>query len=237
MKKTIIVLCLTFANITYAEDSFEVSVNNAPSGLYNTNVVAMTWMPTFCNIRQLKNDENCVNDFKLHGIWPYYHATIDNDNILNYHPSNCYHSEGCTSTKDCDISKETISFLDNDISMQRSYPKNVTLWSHEWKKHGTCSGLNQKDYFELANVYLPKISNHYEKIKMLAQRNKNNSVDVNEIYNLLPHNTSLRCYNIQGDNYLFEVNFFFDRLGKEYNKVKTQIGDRCDGMVFLSWLD
>ncbi len=58
-----------FAQSFHAADPWEVSVEHAPSGRFDTNVVAMTWMPTFCNANNVSNNEICSNEFKLHGIW------------------------------------------------------------------------------------------------------------------------------------------------------------------------
>ncbi len=134
-------------------DPWEVSVEHASCDA-DTNVVANDLF-TFCNANNVSNNEICSNEFKLHGIWPYYIASNDNDKVLNYHPSHCYHSSDSSFSKDCKISTETISYLKEDPAMQRA-PNSVALWSHEWKKHGTCSGLNQKEYFAQANTYLPK---------------------------------------------------------------------------------
>ncbi|WP_305372523.1 ribonuclease T2 family protein [Photobacterium leiognathi] len=139
-------------------------------------------------------------------------------------------------SKDCKISSETISYLKEDPDMQRAYPNSVALWSHEWKKHGTYQRLNQKEYFAQANTYLPKVSPHIIKLKNLIEENKLSPINVSRIYSLLPNNVSLRCKNIQGENYLFEVNFFFNRSGEPHNQVNTQIGGKCNGMVYLSWL-
>ncbi|RSD27276.1 ribonuclease T [Vibrio pectenicida] len=229
-------LLFSFATFSYAIDEFEVSVENAPSGVYDISVISMTWMPTFCEF--ISKDKNiCNNEFKLHGIWPYYTSVEDKDNIINYHPSNCFKSKGCSSTKDCEITADTISFLSKDKDMQKIYHKNLNLWSHEWRKHGTCSGLNQKEYFEQANIYIPKVLESYKNIEKLIMENKNSLVDVEEIYNVSPRNVSLRCLHVDGRNYLFEVNFFFDKSGKALNKVSSQIGDKCSGSIDLRWLN
>uniref|UniRef100_A0A0E0EER9 Uncharacterized protein n=1 Tax=Oryza meridionalis TaxID=40149 RepID=A0A0E0EER9_9ORYZ len=44
---------------------------------------------------------------------------------------------------------------------------NLEFWSHEWKKHGTCSKLTQYGYFEAA-LKLEKLTNNLTKI--LADR-------------------------------------------------------------------
>lgn len=47
--------------------------------------------------------------------------------------------------------------------MERDWPSlacpssdGVRFWSHEWEKHGTCSGLNQHDYFQKALQFKTK---------------------------------------------------------------------------------
>ncbi|CAM2944305.1 ribonuclease T [Vibrio ordalii] len=237
MKKMVLLsLLFLFATFSYAIDDFEVSVENAPSGVYDMNVIAMTWMPTYCEFIS-KDKNNCNNEIKLHGIWPYYNSVDDKDNILNYHPSNCFNSKGCSSTKDCEISDDTISFLSRDKVMQDIYPKSITLWSHEWRKHGTCSGLSQKEYFEQASDYISKLAKSYKKLEALIMEHKNSLVNTEEIYKVLPKNVSLRCIYVDGRSYLFEVNFFFDKSGIPLNKVSTQIGDKCTQNTHLRWLN
>jgi len=218
----------------FAADPWEVSINNAKSGLYDINIYAVTWQPGYCDVNNV-NDDNCVNEFKVHGVWPYYSAKNDDDNVKNYHPDYCFQSKGCSSTKDCVIESKTIDFLKTNKKMQELYPDNEGLWTHEWKKHGTCSGLNQQQYFKQAADYEALVFPKLDKLTRFIENNKNKMVNVNDIRARLPKNTALRCEVKEGTSYLYEINFLLDREGKAHKQVNTQIGGVCEDSIKLSY--
>lgn len=229
----LIMLICYFSSTVYALDDWEVSLDKAPSGKFDFLVYAVSWDPGFCAIH--KNfTENCVNKFKVHGVWPYY-KTDGRDNIRNYHPSNCYNSPGCHSFKVCNINLKTIKKIQKNKILSRLYPNNIGLFTHEWKKHGTCSGLTQFQYFKQAlrykNAIFPKLKNLFSFIK----RHKNETVKTSDIRMKLPKNTSLWCKKYNGKNYLYEINFFITTKGSEFINTNTQIGDKCSQTLTLAW--
>ena len=217
----------------YALDDWEVSLDKAPSGKYDFLVYAVSWNPGFC-ATQKSIITNCTNQFKVHGIWPYY-KTDGRDNIRNYHPSYCYNSRGCHSFIDCDISINTIKKIQQDKTLSALYPRNDNLFKHEWKKHGTCSGLKQFQYFKQAQKYKDSAFPYLRNLFNFIKRHKNESVSVSKLRKRLPKNVSLWCKKYNGKNYLYEVNFFITKKGNKFLKTNTQIGDPCTNQVTLAW--
>lgn len=124
---------------TEADDSFDFYV------------YSMSYQPEFCR----ENDERFVGchdpeeawkgQLTIHGLWP-------NRNSGTW-PSTC-------SDEKFDIS--ILQDLSDDLSLNwpnvkssPDSPGHESFWSHEWSKHGTCSGLSQWDYFRTALDLLP----------------------------------------------------------------------------------
>jgi ribonuclease T2 len=98
-------------------------------GAFDFYVMALSWSPGFCASPAGRNDtQQCGTQrnfgFVLHGLWPQY--------------ENGGWPETCT-TEALDRS------LVNGMLDIMPSPK---LIAHEWAKHGTCSGLSEKEYFE-----------------------------------------------------------------------------------------
>lgn len=119
----------------------------APSAQQNFDfyVLSLSWSPSFCATDDSRggNSEQCnINrrdGFLVHGLWP------QNENGY---------------PKDCAIGSN---------ARQRNYvPRQITaslhdimpsagLVRHQWRKHGTCSGLNQEAYFSTLRQAFNKI--------------------------------------------------------------------------------
>jgi ribonuclease T2 len=103
----------------------------APFDFY---VLSLSWSPTFCAVEGPGNRQQCGTDkgygFILHGLWPQFERDYP---------------------KDCD----TPFGPDVDGSVVRNIigimPSNG-LVRHEWRKHGSCSGLSQEAYFDKARA-------------------------------------------------------------------------------------
>jgi ribonuclease T2 len=105
------------------------------SAKFDFYVLSLSWSPQHCATSRGRGDRNddiqCapgrLYDFVLHGMWPQYEQGWPQD--CNTEP----------------VDRGTVdSMLDIMPSAQ--------LVRHEWSKHGTCSGLTAKDYFEDARA-------------------------------------------------------------------------------------
>jgi ribonuclease T2 len=94
-------------------------------------VLALSWSPSFCATPQGRDNpgqcgSNKRYDFIVHGLWPQYERG---------YPQQC-------STQ---YSLRTPRELENDFL---DIMPSRGLIRHQWRKHGTCSGLSQGDYFD-----------------------------------------------------------------------------------------
>ena len=103
-------------------------VKNTP-GEFDFYVLSLSWSPDFC----ASNDDpqQCSFGkklaFVLHGLWPQYTRGYPSD---------------CSNVK-----------LPKDVQQQfpNLYPS-TGLYTHEWNKHGTCSGFTPIEYMTLAKT-------------------------------------------------------------------------------------
>jgi ribonuclease T2 len=104
-------------------------------------VLSLSWSPSWC----LENDpsgrsQQCAaeNDhgFIVHGLWP--------QNEQGY-PEFCR-------TRESDRVPEALGRTLFDIM------PSMGLIGHEWRKHGSCSGLSQKDYFTVLRAAREKVT-------------------------------------------------------------------------------
>jgi ribonuclease T2 len=110
--------------------------NNVP-GKFDFYVLSLSWSPDYCSA---KNDpQQCGKQlgFVLHGLWPQFDRG---------YPQSC-----------------TNEAFDPAVKTQFPdlYPSDK-LYTHEWEKHGTCSGLTQPQFHEFAqkvkaSVVIPEI--------------------------------------------------------------------------------
>ena len=85
----------------------------------------LSWSPEFCHSHPAAAECAQHATFVLHGLWPQ-----NNDGT---YPHNCSNAPGAA-----------------DPSMHSDIYPDASLLDHEWKTHGTCSGLSPNDYFTAA---------------------------------------------------------------------------------------
>jgi len=103
-------------------------VKNTPSD-FDFYVMSLSWSPDFCagNDDPQQCSVGKKLGFVLHGLWPQYNRGYPAD---------------CSNVK---LPKDTMTKFPN------LYPS-TNLYTHEWDKHGTCSGLSPTDYLTLAKT-------------------------------------------------------------------------------------
>ena len=106
------------------------------AGLFDYYVLSMSWSPTYCLEQGKKRgdrrrDAQCrpgaAKGFVLHGLWPQFRRGW---------PSNC---RGAQRFVPDAVIREVLDVMPS---------KGLVI--HEWRKHGTCSGLSPRGYFTLA---------------------------------------------------------------------------------------
>lgn len=110
-------------------------------------VLAMSWSPQHCSTRGSNDPLQCAGerlyDFVLHGLWPQYEKG---------YPADC-------STDPID--RPTVD------SMLDIMPA-PGLVRHEWRKHGTCSGMDPRTYYAKAREAFTavKVPRQYQQPKL-----------------------------------------------------------------------
>jgi ribonuclease T2 len=121
----VLVLSLTFSSAT-AQDRRQ---NKA--GEFDFYVLALSWSPSFCEAtaeRGRESKEQCGPrpfSFVVHGLWPQY-----DKGFPEY----------------CQVPAPRLN--GGIVSSMLDLMPSPRLVFHEWDKHGTCSGLNPRAYFD-----------------------------------------------------------------------------------------
>lgn len=100
------------------------------AGEFDYYVMALSWSPNWCRIEgDAKKSPQCEEDhgWILHGLWPQFHRGW---------PSYCNTPERQPSRT---MTREMADIMGTS----------GLAW-HQWKKHGTCSGLSARAYFDLS---------------------------------------------------------------------------------------
>ena len=106
-------------------------VRSAAAGKFDFYVMSLSWSPGFCATPAGHNDDTQCGPqrhfgFVLHGLWPQF--------------------EERGWPQDCSVEPLDRAVAESMLEIMPS----ARLVSHEWRKHGTCSGLSAKEYFDEA---------------------------------------------------------------------------------------
>lgn len=128
----------------------EPQSTGAPSTLprgegYDFFVLSLSWSPTHCELEGANaNRQQCGasqrHGFIVHGLWP--------QNERGW-PEYCESSEP---------NRVPDALVRDMLDLMPS----AGLIGHQWRKHGSCSGMNQRDYFAVSRAA-------YEKVTIPAQ--------------------------------------------------------------------
>ena len=169
-----------------ASEQATTATNTTAPENFDYYLLNLSWSPEFCHSHP--NAVQCSEHatFVLHGLWP--------QNTNGGYPENCSNAPGPT-----DPAQYT------DI-----YPDQGLL-EHEWKTHGTCSGLAPDAFFQLARqaVHSVKIPDR------LASINQQLSLPPDDIRSLFTQaNPSIPAASLAiscGNNYLTAVEVCFNK--------------------------
>lgn len=109
------------------------------AGDFDFYVLALSWSPSYCEAEGRKAnrqqcDSNADHDFVVHGLWPQYERG---------------------SPRECRTDNRRVS--DRLAFNMLDIMPSVGLVGHEWRMHGTCSGLSQQDYFNTVRAAYEKV--------------------------------------------------------------------------------
>ncbi|MDF1607199.1 ribonuclease [Hoeflea sp. YIM 152468] len=109
-----------------------VAADLPPGDGFDFYVLSLSWSPSYCRAEDAgANPQQCAEDrdfgFVVHGLWPQYESG---------------YPEFCPSRE-----PERVPW-----QLGRKYidiVPSMGLIGHQWRKHGSCSGLSQADYFRV----------------------------------------------------------------------------------------
>lgn len=109
-----------------------VWAENDRTGVFDYYVMSLSWSPNWCALegdvrRSPQCDDSQDHGWILHGLWPQYHRGF---------PSYC-------STTERPPSRGMTAQMADIMGTSG------LAW-HQWKKHGTCTGLSAADYYALS---------------------------------------------------------------------------------------
>jgi len=107
-------------------------------GDFDFYVLSLSWTPSYCATAQRPDPDECggTHNFTVHGLWPQYeHGEPD----------------FCAGSNAPWVNRSTLQAI-SDLMPDRG------LAIHEWKKHGTCSGLRPEAYFALVRQAFQKVA-------------------------------------------------------------------------------
>jgi ribonuclease T2 len=129
-----------------AETAATSTAKSAPAGLplgkgFDFYVLALSWSPSYCLAEGANaNQQQCAEDrdfgFVVHGLWPQFE---------NGYPKFCPSRE--PDRVPSHLGRNVIDIVPS-----------MGLIGHQWRKHGSCSGLSQKDYFKVLRAARDRVT-------------------------------------------------------------------------------
>ncbi len=190
---------------------------------YQYLVYSVTWQPSFCKLKpDTAGCDKPPAKFLTHGIWPYNNSSA---NKTNRHPAFCNTAPSCELGKECEISNSTLEKIASRPDIAALVPTNPQgMFKHEWKKHGTCSGKTEENYFNDIVTLRKAVS--YNEAMFAAWVGR--SVEFDELKAAFQSNVSFRCFVLDDKQYLHEVFYQINDDGTPYvNDAALQIGIAC----------
>ncbi|SIQ98207.1 ribonuclease T2 [Aeromonas sp. RU39B] len=174
-------------------------------GNFDFYVLSLSWSPDHCASKA--DAEQCGRGygFVLHGLWPQYQRGF---------PTDCSNE----------------SWDERTLKRYAGLYPSSFLARHEWKKHGTCSGLSQPAYHELAQTLKNRlvIPESYrapdQPLRRSSDALRREFVAANP--DLPAESITLSCS--VGGRFLKEMYVCFDRLGTQPQACSIEMRQRED---------
>jgi len=178
------------------------------------------WPATYCHWAGSRSDYCCspqkgnaVPEFSIHGLWP--------TNYQGRSPQNCCYGNKNSVYCRQQFNPKKVPGLEDKLNWywasirytgsQCLTKANFEFWRHEWEKHGTCSRLYWKQYFQ-NTISLRKREdiNLLEALKTAGIKPNGNDYKLTDIEDAIQQSTGkhprIRCNkNREGKSQLFEV--------------------------------
>lgn len=113
----------------FAKSHKKRAASNGASGNFDYYLLALSWAPDFCDTHGTQgNARECGSGnhtgFIVHGLWP--------------------QKDGGAPLENCGPSSPVSDAI---VTQMLPLMMNAGLIQHEWRSHGSCSGLSAQDYF------------------------------------------------------------------------------------------
>ena len=113
-------------------------------GQFDFYVLSLSWSPSYCTLEGSRADrQQCGTNrpfgFVVHGLWP--------QNEWGY-PANCRFDDNRGRGRY--VPRQILSSL-------KGIMPSTGLAAYEWRKHGSCSGLSQRDYFSTLRMAFDRV--------------------------------------------------------------------------------
>jgi ribonuclease T2 len=187
-------------------------------GEFDYYVLSLSWSPSYCGSAAGRDDDSQCRPgrrfaFVVHGLWPQFHQGW---------PESCR-------TRDLWLPERQIQDMMDIMPSRR-------LVIHEWRKHGTCSGLSQKEYFALVRTFRDKLRvparylSPLREIRTTPQQLQRDFVLSNRglAFDML----SVQCGNAQDSARLAELRICLDRSG-DFTPCGRNEARRCRARVLV----
>ena len=178
-------------------------------------VFACEWAGSVCETENCSDDEGASTQFwNIHGLWP-----SDGNEGLSY----------CSNEQ---FNPELLSDLSDQLAEYWSglYSSANSFHSHEWSKHGTCSGMDQKTFFSTVLNLAQNLAIY--NVLENAGITPGSSYECSEVANAITSQFSVDSFSIQADGgYLSAIQLCLD---KNLNVIDCPSGssdDVCSGTV------
>ncbi|KAL3675728.1 hypothetical protein R1sor_025676 [Riccia sorocarpa] len=187
---------------------------------FDFSYLVLQWPGSFCNLERPccdpKNGRPAAN-FTIHGLWP----QLKRGKFPEYCDPTEFHL-----TEIADLVPELNQYWP---SLSCPTSDSTGFWKHEWERHGSCSSLNQHDYFKKTLALVKSV----DLLKALQgagmEPNIENTYDVLDVQHTLRHSIGktpgIQCNKRQTQ--LFQVYICVDVYAENFIECPNYPDGRC----------